>query len=66
MQTETNSESLRETVKLLFYQGLKTRVISDETGLKPATIKTWGNRYGWNKTVAHPPGKPSRAPNGHT
>ena|SRR5690349_2276894 len=52
MQTETNPETLRETVKLLFYQGLKTRVISEETGVKPATIKTWINRFKWNRTVS--------------
>jgi hypothetical protein len=42
----------RETVKLLYIQGVKTSVIAAETGVKQGTIKTWANRYGWNQLGA--------------
>ncbi len=39
MKIETNPESARETVKHMFYEGIKTKVIAAETGVKPGTVK---------------------------
>jgi len=44
--------AIRETVKLLFLQGVKTNLIAQETGVKPGTIKTWSHRFGWANLVA--------------
>ena len=49
---ETLGETLRETVKLLYYQGLNPSVIIEQTGVKHGTLRTWINRYGWNNRLA--------------
>jgi len=47
-QPLANREDILETAKKLMLQGVKTAAISEQTGVKPKTIRTWINRYGWN------------------
>ena len=42
-----NREEVFETVRALYFQGLKTSAISEMTGVKQKTIRTWSTRYGW-------------------
>lgn len=42
----------RELVKALILQGLKHDEVVRQTGVKPATLRTWANRYGWNTLIA--------------
>src|SRR5262245_57337761 len=41
-----DSETLRETVKLLYLEGFKPAAISSRTGVKPGTVKIWLTRMG--------------------
>lgn len=42
-------ESVRETCRLLFIQGVRHDDIAKETGVRLSTIQTWGSRHGWSK-----------------
>lgn len=44
-------ESKRNLCKLLYSQGVKVNLISQETGVKAMTIHVWANRFGWNKDL---------------
>lgn len=44
-------KSLRETCKMLVYQGIRNDEICLQTGVKPGALKTWINRYGWRRRV---------------
>ena len=45
---ETLPATTRETVKLLFQNGLKLPIIEAETGVKQSTIRNWIYRYHWD------------------
>ena len=47
--TTTTPDPRRETVKLLYIQGLRPQEISRQTGVKVSTIGQWACRKGWSK-----------------
>lgn len=49
---EALAETTRETVKLLFQNGLKLPIIEAETGVKQSTIRNWIYRYNWDAAAA--------------
>ena len=40
-------ETLRDTAKCLFLQGVRTEVIAVQLSVRPGLIRNWASRYGW-------------------
>lgn len=51
LDTKPIPETVRETAKLLWFQGVRPELISKRLGVKRGTLRTWNVRYGWNKAV---------------